>query len=328
MNDFTQSLTTYIAQTLGEELELEKMSAPSLDKLPLYLLKGYSLYKGNLQHNQMIFACVQNSDDHTPQRLKKDAEALNNLLKLPIVYVFSTLESYNRLRLVEKRISFVVPFKQLYLPFLAISFIEIKPKKNKRREWLSPVSQCLLLYHLEMENLDGINFNSIGRIIGYSSMSITRAAEELENFELVKIEEQKRERFLKFEEVKNELWNASLPRLTSPVKISMSLRKLPAGLQPLKTFDNALSFYSDLSQGNKEAYAIGPEDFKSLLKNESVNLEIDHFGGEILLEVWKYSPKILSKTNYVDPLSLYLSMRDIRDDRVKISLNQMIHNLW
>jgi len=327
MNDLIQSVKTYIAHTLGEELELEKIPENSLNKLPIYLIKGYTLYKGSIQNKQMIFAYLQDKSNHTPQRLKKDAEALSNTLKLPIVYVFTALESYNRLRLVEKKIPFVVPQKQLYIPFLIISFTEIKEKKNKSHEWLSPVSQCILLYHLEVENLESINFNSIGSIIGYSSMSITRAAEELENFELVKVEGQKRERFLKFGEAKNELWNASLQYLTSPVKVSMFLRKLPAGLQPLKTYDNALSFYSNLAPGNKPAYAIGPGDYKHF-KNELESIGVDYFDGEIYLEVWKYPPEILSKTNFVDPLSLYLSMRDMRDDRIKISLPQLIHNLW
>ena len=327
MNDLIQSLKKYIAHTLGEELELEKLLEKSLDRLPLYLIKGYTLYKGSIQNKQMIFAYIQDKSNHTPQRLKKDVEVLSNTLKLPIVYVFPALESYNRLRLVEKKIPFVVPQKQLYIPFLIISFTEIKEKKNRSREWLSPASQCILLYHLEIENLDGINFNSIGRTIGYSSMSITRAAEELENFELVKIEGQRRERFLKFREAKNELWNASLQYLTSPVKASMFLRKLPTGLQLLKTYDNALSVYSNLSPGNKPAYAVGPEDFK-YLKNELDNLGVDHFEGEIHLEVWKYSPKILSRTDFVDPLSLYLSMKNERDDRIQIALNQLIRDLW
>jgi hypothetical protein len=103
MNDLIQNFKTYITHTLGEELKLEKLLEGSLDSLPLYLIKGYTLYKGSIQNKPMIFAYTQDKSNHTPQRLKKDAEVLSNTLKLPIVYVFSTLESYNRLRLVEKK---------------------------------------------------------------------------------------------------------------------------------------------------------------------------------------------------------------------------------
>ena len=42
--------------------------------------------------------------------------------------------------------------------------------------------------------------------------------------------------------------------------------------------------------------------------------------GDIKVEVWKYSPLLLSENGIVDRLSLYLSMRDSDDERILVGV--------
>ena len=47
--------------------------------------------------------------------------------------------------------------------------------------------------------------------------------------------------------------------------------------------------------------------------------------GKYALEIWKYKPlNIVSDNTVVDPLSLYLSMQDIKDERIEMALDQML----
>ncbi len=50
--------------------------------------------------------------------------------------------------------------------------------------------------------------------------------------------------------------------------------------------------------------------------------------GNNIVEIWKYSPHLLSNTNTVDKLSLYLSLKETEDERVQIELDNLLNALW
>lgn len=49
--------------------------------------------------------------------------------------------------------------------------------------------------------------------------------------------------------------------------------------------------------------------------------------GTCRIEVWKYDPKLLTHTGTVDKLSLFLSLKDNEDERVKIELDNLINDM-
>ena len=82
-----------------------------------------------------------------------------------------------------------------------------------------------------------------------------------------------------------------------------------------------------------EYFAIEKKQFYELRKNNLlVNLNSEN--GNYALEVWKYNPKLLTKgitkKNNVDPLSLYLSLKDgFIDERTDMALDQIIEKyIW
>ena len=49
--------------------------------------------------------------------------------------------------------------------------------------------------------------------------------------------------------------------------------------------------------------------------------------GDIKVEVWKYSPSLLSEIGIVDKLSLYLCMKDSDDERVQLECDTLIEEM-
>ena len=49
--------------------------------------------------------------------------------------------------------------------------------------------------------------------------------------------------------------------------------------------------------------------------------------GDIKVEVWKYSPALLSENGIVDKLSLYLCMKDSDDERVQLECDTLIKGM-
>ena len=49
----------------------------------------------------------------------------------------------------------------------------------------------------------------------------------------------------------------------------------------------------------------------------------------IAVQVWRYEPGMQAKEKTVDPLSLWLSLRDTRDDRIQMALDDVEEQfLW
>ena len=88
-----------------------------------------------------------------------------------------------------------------------------------------------------------------------------------------------------------------------------------------------------MNPGNKEHYAIEKNQFYELEKNNKL-FNLNEENGFYALEVWKYNPKLLadgiSKKDNVDPLSLYLSLKDkFTDERIDMALDQIIEKyIW
>jgi hypothetical protein len=49
--------------------------------------------------------------------------------------------------------------------------------------------------------------------------------------------------------------------------------------------------------------------------------------GNNVIQIWRYSPSLLSGTNTVDKLSLYLSLKDADDERIQIELDNLIKEM-
>jgi hypothetical protein len=48
---------------------------------------------------------------------------------------------------------------------------------------------------------------------------------------------------------------------------------------------------------------------------------------ELLVEAWRYAPQLFAKDGCVDKLSLFLSLRDMADERVQAALNKMLEEM-
>ena len=118
---------------------------------------------------------------------------------------------------------------------------------------------------------------------------------------------------------KRDLWKRALPMMDSPVQRRMRTRNPPAGL-PVAGIE-ALSSMSMLASDAEPTYAISRKD--SRVKD----LKDDRYEGATV-EVWKYAPALLSGDGTcVDPLSLYLSLKDDPDPRVQGELRTVMEEL-
>src|SRR5690348_9507504 len=87
--------------------------------LPYHLADAFELLKLEIADAPVILAIDQETE-RSPAEAEQLLRKLDDFLESTAVYVTSVISSYDRKRLIERRVPFLVPGNQLYLPGLGI----------------------------------------------------------------------------------------------------------------------------------------------------------------------------------------------------------------
>jgi DNA-binding MarR family transcriptional regulator len=232
-------------------------------------------------------------------------------------------------------VPFIVPRRQTYLPQFVIDLREQANSAKNRQAIeeeplpLSGPAQVLLLFHLQMaDRAEAWSLRTWARTLGYSTMTATRICDELARRDLCQTETNGKRVTLQFDGDRHALWTRALPYLRSPVKktVCVARAELPeldcccAGL-------TALAQYTLIAEGKNPVYAMSASEYRraemSHLIDEQEYLEKD----SLIIEQWRYRPKVLTHDQVVDRLSLYLALRDERDERIEAALGDLLEGV-
>jgi DNA-binding MarR family transcriptional regulator len=340
MKEKIKDTLSYIQKTLGVQINATPLAKVYMDKLPMYIGETYKLFNIEFFNNEIILAQPKNEEYLSIQQTEKQVLQMKNTLNKKVVIVLENLLAFQRKRLIEKGINFIVAGKQMYLPDLLIDLKETKMqlKRSGKNEKLLPSAQFLLIYyilhHNQSWNLENFSFKEIAKKMNYTPMAITNAIDNLKFHELVEVRGEK-EKFIRFRGNRVELWNKVQMQnlLVNPVIKTVFLDEMPKGIKLLKSNQSALPEYTNLNPSKQQYYAIEKTIFYELKKDKTL-INPNELDGRYAIEIWKYNPFVMIEDlpislNVVDPLSLFLSVKDIRDERVEGELEQLVKkNVW
>ena len=323
-----EELKKYFQQILGVQLEIQELESEQLNKLPFVFKSNFKFYSTTFRNHQLILLELNKEDTFNANQLRKQVVEIQKKLEKRIIIVTDTITAINRKRLIENRISFIIPGKQMFMSELLIDLKDFeKDKTFKKSVLLLPSAQLILLYQIlhKEDNLSQYTFKELAEKFQYTQMGITKAIENLKRLAIVKVEGTKEKNII-FEKDIEKLWKDSEGLCINPVMKTVYVDDKPQGL--FKSNTTALEEYTDMNPSSIEYFAIEKKQFYELEKNNQlVNLNSEN--GNYALEVWKYNPELLTKgitkKNNVDPLSLYLSIKDgFIDERTDMALDQII----
>jgi len=317
-----EELKNYFENTLGVDVVIKPLKEEKMKGLPYFVIGNYNLFTTELFGYELLL--VEVKEDITADRLRKQLDIIQTTIQLTAVAVLKPIEAYNRLRLIEKKIPFVIPGKQMYMPNLLIDLKEFGVTPIEKQEVMQPAAQLLLLFHLQVESLESLNMKTIAEKLEYNATTITRALNYLSNNNLCELQGTK-DKFLHFSLTKKELWTIAEPLMFNPIKKTTYYTGILNDKHLKKSNINALSNYSDLNPTAIESYAVKP-GYIQLLKVGNPD-KIGQMEGDICIEEWKYDPAKLSYTKFIDRLSLYLCFRDNKDERIENALEQLIDKI-
>lgn len=325
MQNLVNRLKIYLLDTLGIAVKLSKPTNPG--SLPFFLQDIYDVFQIRLLNEEFIILASKNDSELTPATINKHIDIVSQQLKMKAVFVHSTISSFNRKRLIEHKVPFVIPGNQMYIPDLGIDLREYFIKRKSKTVILGPSTQAVILYALTQTMIEPLNPTQLAEALGYSRMAMTRSLDEIESAELAEVSVVGRKRLVYFDKNRRELWEKALPHLKTPVRENVWLKAMIDELPVCQAGLTALACYSMLTPPKRQVYASFVKDWKDIKRKYPHEIISYPDEAEYELEVWSYSPCLFANGKIVDPFSLYLSLRDIKDERVESAIENMMEGI-
>jgi len=322
MKEINRQLEKYLWEAIGIQTVLRSWEE-SL-QLPQYLRERYRFLKMDVQGIECVMMVDTARGEQTPSIIGKHMDQVRYRQNAEVVYVREAVTSYNRKRLIEQKVPFIVPGNQMYLPMLGIDLREHLKRLREKKPVFSPSTQALILHVLWQKKAVTLTPAETARRLGYSAMTMTRAFDELEMAGIGEHSVLGKERQLRFAETGKILWDKALPYLNDPVRrrfYVMLFKPLENSLHAGRT---ALSQYTLLAEPQIPVFAYSAEAWKERARQTKDFILAVPEQEAVEIEIWKYSPALLAHEGIVDRLSLYLSMRTSAEERTQLALDELL----
>jgi len=299
----------------GKRFKLEKPASNIMSNLWLGLLTEFDVSQFVIGGYNMLLLVARDSVWYSPVQRSKIAHRIECNTGCSAVFYFDNLPTYERDRLVDRGVYFVVGDKFAHVPTL---------HANRRLSNVSmpttllPPTQYLLMLHLQQCSLNGMTIKEIEKVTPFRYSTVARSVQQLAALGLADCETGSgRTKRLSIKDDKRGLWNDSLAYLTNPIKhVGYACRTIDGGL--IGGIE-ALSHYTMLT--GEEI----PTKVFSLAESDKSGITLVISEDVQRVEIWKYPP--VADDGYVDRLSLYLTLRDDPDPRVQKELETMINEM-
>lgn len=308
---------------LGRPIQLQERSKAQMEGATIGDLLTYKFYDGEFHGMPLLFA-EPKGKVATPRCLSVTANNLTSLLQLPIVFLLPACPAYERQRLIDKDVYFVVSEKYVHLPMLLANE---RVRKTKQAKTLTPVAQYLLLYHLQIGSIEGMAARDIEDKIPYSYASITLGLTCLEDLGLCKkVAEGSKRKVIHFDMKGMNLWEQAQPFFVNPVEERIYCDGLLSDDSFPECGINALAHYTRLNPDPERTIMMSVKQLRNFKSSEAL-VRPNEFDGNIIIEAWKYPPvtAIGVKAEWVDKLSLAISLREDEDPRVEGEVERLIN---
>lgn len=311
-------------------------SWPAAAGLPLYLQRGWEYQLLDLAGRRcLLMFDLSATQQNTAKNLHKAVTAVGQRFDGPVIYGVGDTTSYNRKRLIDQGLAFIVPGKQLYLPFMALDLREnFAPQARAEHHEISACAQQIIL--LQVYGLWQTQWaaREAGELLSVSKMTASRAYSELNELRLATASTTGRSKRLHFDLEGQAMWQSAATHLRSPVKKALWIMPSDSAhkLLTCAAGEWVLAQHSALTAPKNPCFAL-PWGQWQALKTDGDFVELGQRQEDsVNIELWRYDPDwlapFLNTESPLDALSLYLSLKDTEDERVQLACEDMLNDAW
>jgi hypothetical protein len=314
----------YLREVLGIDAPGVKPWARA-NELPYFLRDAFQFGELELLGQPVVLAIGRAEAKQSLSEVRTCLDKVKALAGQPAVYITDALASYDRRRLIEHKVPFIVPGNQLYLPDLGLDLREYFRRRAPATEVLSPSAQAMLITALLRKPWQSDWQPSKDAVaLGYTPMTVSRVVKELTAAGLATAYTIGRSRRLRMELPPEQAWERAKPALRTPVRrgVWVAAHGVVAHRPGRIAGLSALARYSMLTEPKWPVYAMTTADWKAAMDAGVQELPEPETGAQEW-QLWTYSPALMPDATTVDPLSLTLSLQENADDRVQLALDEL-----
>lgn len=299
----------------GRTIELSPLSSRGMP--PLY--RGYyAMGQGEIGGVPVVVAQDRHAARLTPGAVAKHMEGIAALTGKQAVYAADTITAQDARRMVARGVAFIGGNGNMFLPFMAMRLVG-KPKPAPAITVLGVPAQLLLLGLLNHRLPTPLTYEAAEAYLSYSRGSVHAAFVQLQLADLCR---RRPGRCVQLEPVctGRALWERALPLLQNPCRRTVEVPQVPETIPCFPAGETYLAALTMLAAPRQAVFACALHGYLRLPQQTHALALAEE---PLALQLWLYPPA-LPGTDGIDPLSLYLSLRHLSDERVLLALQQLL----
>ena len=311
----------YLHEFIDEAAAYEDWNRTAKEMLPLFLAGAFDFYLVELLDMHALF--LKPSEFYSLKKMEKWAEMITERSGYNTVFILSDASPYLIKKMIAEKDAFVVPDKEISLPFLAMQIKKDRPHISRSFQKFVPLTQLVFLYMLYSEK-DTFSQSDIVNALHISPMSAVRGMNDLQTLGLLSFDiggKTGRKKIYR-RQSQDTFYQTGKPYLTDPVKDVIYISHGPDHSKLVKCGLTALAQQTMLGEPTQKTYAIYNK-YRSELDKYQVSKEQADMENLPMIQLMKYDISLLAKNGYIDPVSLILSLKE-NDERIEMAVDELM----
>ena len=287
--------------------------------LPLYIVNSYQFYTAYIENIRCI-VIIPIDELPTLPSLKKQIQKIRVIDDVPVVLYSKTISFYRRKSLLENHIPFMTD-KQVFLPFIGTLLVDEKEREKIKDKFVYSTQLLFLAYMYNHEKK--VYVSDLSKSLPFSAMTLSRAVKQLEMTDLFLVYKDGVNKVIESKYSYKELFERIQHYLLTPVRQVGYMDQSLVTDHMVLSGESALSEMSMLNPSRIRTYAVYEKDFdNSQLIDELIDPDV-----QVKVEIWAYDPQLFTHTNIADTLSIVLSLKENKDERIEKILEDILKPL-
>lgn len=284
--------------------------------LPLYIVNSYQFYTAYIENIRCIVIKPIEELPTLPS-LKKQIQKIRVIDDVPVVLYSKTISFYRRKSLLENHIPFITD-KQVFLPFIGTLLVNEKEPEKIKDKFVYSTQLLFLAYMYNHEKKAYVS--DLSKYLPFSAMTLSRAIKQLEMTDLFLVYKVGVNKVIESKYSYKELFERIQRYLLTPVRQVGYMDQSLVTDHMILAGESALSEISMLNPSRIKIYAVYEKDFdKTQLIDELIDPDV-----QVKVEIWAYNPQLFTHTNIADTLSIILSLKENKDERIEEVLEDIL----
>jgi len=329
-----KALQTFYPQAEGapHHLKIEEIKG-----LPLWVRGAIDVFELPLQVKPRVrlYLVLPRAEMDFEQLIRIYKQLLEKL-HAHILIVADNLPPKHRPLLVKFRIPFIYKDEAIFAPELGLKIsnlkaLEVEPKLElqNKKEGLTPfaikILAGLLTKQIPQEfNLKFLHENLEKKGLKVSLAKLSPTLSELAANGLLLIHGSGPRKAYTNSTVQI-LWQKILALKLAPYFREMQVNYIPKDRHAyVIAGESALAHYSNLNAPSNTTIAMSVGQFRAVFEQKKETIPYGDFGNPSSVQIWKEDPRVFSIDGVINPVELFLSMRDHSDERVQMGLDELL----